>query len=375
MKKLAILLVTVSMLLVTFAGCAMAAPSPLGPTAAKAPVIEGLVPGCKVGFSLSDQSQQKWVLDANTMKEAVEKLGYTLDIQWADVKPALQIQQIENMILTGCKAIVVLPVDAGSLGEVLKKAKEAGVLIINYDLMVLNTPDVDYYIGFDNKYITGRLQAEFIVDRLGLKNGAGPFNMEIFTGSLDEVNSYWYYDRQMEVLKPYFDSGQLVVKSGQTAIEVCTILGWQGAVAAARMENLITSNYADGTPLHAVLCPSDAISVPVGNTLKNAGYGTPDKPMPIITGNNGLPSAIQSMLAGEQTMSIFKDTRVLAQKTAELIDAVAKGEAPKPNDLETFDNGAIIIPAFVYGMEVIDINNWKKVTVDSGYYTLDQITN
>lgn len=327
-------------------------------------------PGDKVGMSMTDKSEQRWVMDGESMRLALEEKGYTLDLQYAKMEPQTQIAQIENMITTGCKAIVVVPVDSGSLTAVFQKAKEAGVMIINYDLLVLNTSDIDFYVGFDNKQV-GRIQAQYIIDTLGLAEGKGPFNIEIFAGSLDEVNAYWYYEEAMEMLQPYLDNGQLVCKSGQTELEKVTIPGWAAEKTAARMENLVTTFYSDGTPLDVVLCPADSIGVVVGNTLRSIGYGSDDKAMPIVTGNNGNPSAIQSIIAGNMSMSIFKDTRNLAKKTAEIIDDAANGRELVPNDTETFDNGSMVVPAFLYGMEVIDANNWKELALDSGYYSAD----
>ena len=329
-------------------------------------------PGDKVGMSMTDKSEQRWVMDGESMQKALEEKGFTLDLQYAKMEPQTQIAQIENMITTGCKAIVVVPVDSGSLTAVLQKAKEAGVMIINYDLLILNSPDIDFYIGFDNKQV-GKIQAEYIEGRLGLKEGKGPFNIEIFAGSLDEVNAYWYYEEAMKILQPYFDNGQLVCKSGQTELERVTIPGWAAEKTSARMENLVTTFYSDGTVLDAVLAPADSIAVPIGNTLKNIGYGTDDKPMPIVTGNNGNPSVIQSIVAGQVSMSIFKDTRNLAKSTADVIEAASKGEPLVPNDTTTFDNGVMVIPAFLYGMEVIDIDNWQALALDSGYYTAEQL--
>lgn len=339
--------------------------------AAEAPTYD-IKPGDKIGMSMTDKSEQRWVMDGESMRKALEEKGFTLDLQYAKMEPQTQINQIENMITTGCKAIVVVPVDSGSLTAVLKKAKEAGVMIINYDLMILNSPDIDFYVGFDNKQV-GKIQAEYIVDRLGLKEGKGPFNIEIFAGSLDEVNAYWYYEEAMKILQPYLDNGQLVCKSGQLELEKVTIPGWAAEKTSARMENLVTTYYSDGTPLDVVLAPADSIGVPIGNTLKNIGYGAEDKPMPIVTGNNGNPSAIQSIIAGQMSMSIFKDTRNLAKSTADVIEAASKNEPLIPNDTTTFDNGVMVIPAFLYGMEVIDSNNWKELALDSGYYTAQQL--
>lgn len=331
-----------------------------------------VVPGCKVGVSLTDKSEQRWVMDSETMKAELEKRGFQVDIQFANLEPQTQIAQIENMIVTGCKAIVICPVDSGSMVEVLKKAKEAGCLVINYDLLILNTGDIDYYVGFDNKQV-GKIQADFIVDQLGLKEGKGPFNIEVFAGSLDEVNAWWYHEEGMKVLQPYIDGGQLVVKSGQTDLEIVTIPGWSAETASARMENLVTTYYSDGTSLDAVLVPADGLAVAVTSALKGIGYGTADRPMPIITGNNANTAAIQSINDDGMSMTIFKDTRNLAKATADIIDMVANGETPVPNDTETFDTGVKVLPAFLYGMELVTKDNWRKVLLDSGYYTEEQL--
>jgi putative multiple sugar transport system substrate-binding protein len=257
--------------------------------------------------------------------------------------------------------------------QVLRQAREENILIINYDLLILNSPDIDYYIGFDNRFECGQLKAQFIEDRLDLKNGAGPFNIEVFGGSLDEVNSFWYFEEGMKILQPYIDNGQLVVPSGQVDLEVVTIFGWVGATAATRMENLLVSHYADGKPLHAILSPSDSLSVPIANVLHLNGFGTPERPMPIVTGNNAIPSAIQSILAGQQAHSVFKDKAVLTQAVADVIDQISRGETPTPNDFETFDNGAMIIPAFMVSMESVDFDNWYEVMVASGATTLEAL--
>lgn len=332
-----------------------------------------VTPGCKVGIALTDKAEQRWVMDGDTMTEELTSRGFEVDLQYADLDVGTQINQIENMITTGCQVLVICPVDSGSLVEVLAKAKEAGCLVINYDLLILNTADIDYYVGFDNKQV-GKIQAQYIVDQLGLAEGKGPFYIEVFAGSLDEVNAWWYHEEAMKVLQPYIDNGQLIVKSGQTDIETVTIPGWSEPDAAARMENLISANYLDGTELSAVLCPADGLAQGIMAGLRSSGYGLEegDRPMPIVTGNNANTAAIQAIIEGYQSMTIFKDTRNLARTVADIIEAVANGEELVPNDTETFDTGVKKLDAFLYGMEMIDINNWHNV-IDCGYYTAEQI--
>lgn len=331
-----------------------------------------LKPGGKVGVSLTSKSFQRWVMDGDNLTKYLQDKGFVVDLQYANLEVQAQINQLENMITTGCEALIIAPVDSGALSSVLAQAKEAGVLVVNYDLMILNTPDIDYFVGFDNRLV-GVIQADYIIQKLGLDKGKGPFNIELFAGSLDEKPCYYYYDGSMAQFKPYFDNGMLKVKSGQTEIEKITIPGWAVEKTVARMDNLITAFYSDGAPLHAVLIPTDSIAVPACTALVNVGYGTADKPFPIVTGNDATIGAVQSVLSGEMSMTVFKDTRLLAQKAVDVVDAVANGRALVPDDTTFFENGVKVLPAFLCGMEALDITNYKELAIDSGYYTEDQL--
>jgi len=329
-------------------------------------------PGGKVGVSLTSREFQRWVMDGDNLKKTLEEKGFTVDLQYANKEPQKQIDQIENMITTGCEAIIIAAVDAGALSGVLERAREEKVFILNYDILILNSPNIDFYIGYDNVEV-GRMQGRFIEEKLSLKDGKGPFNIEVFAGGLDEQNAYYIYDGAMEILKPYFDNGQLVVPSGQVDIQTVTIQNWNSEKALARMDNLITSYYADGKSLDAVLTPSDAIGVPVCTSLTNAGFGQGDKPFPVVTANDSTTGAIQSIISGQLSMSVFKDTRILSEKAVGIIDDLANGKMPVPNNTELFDNGSIVIPALVVDCEVVDINNYQRLMIDSGYYTKEEL--
>lgn len=331
-----------------------------------------LKPGGKVGVSLTSKSFQRWVMDGDNLKKYLTEKGYQVDLQYANNEPQTQINQIENMITTGCEVLIIAPVDNGALSSVLATAKAANVLVINYDLMILNTPDIDYFVGFDNRKV-GVIQANYIIKKLGLDQGKGPFNIELFAGSLDENNSFYYYDGAMATFKPYFDNGKLVVKSGQTNIEKITIPGWAAEKSIARMDNLITTYYSDGTPLDAVHIPADSLAVPACTALKNVGYGEKGKPFPVVTGNDATIGAVMSIINGEMSMSVFKDTRLLAKKAVDIVDAVANRRTLTPDDTSFFDNGKKTLPAFLCDMEALDLGNYKKLVLDSGYYTEEQL--
>lgn len=324
-----------------------------------------------VGIAMPTKSSERWVHDGNNMKAEFEKLGYRVDLQYAEDIVENQVSQLENMITKGVDVLVIASIDGESLTNVLDKAAKENIKVIAYDRLIRKSEHVSYYATFDN-FKVGVLQASYIEEALGLKDGAGPFNIELFAGSPDDNNAYFFFDGAMSVLQPYIDSGQLVVKSGQTNFDQVATLRWDGATAQARMDNLLSANYTTER-VDAVLSPYDGISIGIISSLKGVGYGSADKPMPIITGQDAELASIKSIIAGEQTSTIFKDTRELAKKAVEMAEAVLKGEEPEVNDTTTYDNGVKVVPSYLLEPVSVDKSNYKEVLVDSGYYTEDQL--
>lgn len=324
--------------------------------------------GTLIGVAMPTQSLQRWNQDGDNMKKQLEAKGYKVDLQYANNDVNLQIQQIENMISKGCKALVIAAIDGSSLTDVLKKAADQGIKVIAYDRLIMQTPNVDYYATFDN-FRVGVLQGTYIEEALGLKDGKGPYNIELFGGSPDDNNAYFFYDGAMSVLKKYIDNGQLVVPSGQIEFEKIAIQAWDSARAQARMDNLITAHYSGGKKLDAILSPNDSIAIGVIASLDNNGYGSADKPYPIITGQDCDKPNVKAMIQGKQSMSVFKDTRTLASKVVEMVEAMFQGKEVPVNDTSTYDNGVKVVPSYLCEPVYADKNNYKQLLIDSGYYT------
>jgi putative multiple sugar transport system substrate-binding protein len=210
------------------------------------------------------------------------------------------------------------------------------------------------------------------VDKLGLKDGKGPFNIELFGGSPDDNNAFFFYDGAMSVLKPYIDSGKLVVRSKQMGMDKVGTLRWDGAVAQARMDNLLSAFYGKDK-LHAVLSPYDGLSIGILSSLKGVGYCTAQQPCPVVSGQDAEVPSVKSILKGEQYSTIFKDTRELAKVTANMVDAVLSGKKPEINDTKTYNNGVKVVPSYLLKPVPVDASNWKKVLIDSGYYKESQV--
>jgi putative multiple sugar transport system substrate-binding protein len=327
----------------------------------------------KIGVSMPTQSLQRWNQDGANMKAQLETAGYQVDLQFAgDNDIPTQVNQIENMITGGVKVLVIAAIDGSALTEVLKQAKEKSIPVIAYDRLLMNSDAVSYYASFDN-FKVGTLQGSYIESKLNLKTAEGPFNIELVTGAPDDNNVNFFFGGAMSVLKPYIDSGKLKVLSGQTAQAQAATPNWSTEEAQRRFENIITSvKYGPtGTKLDAVLCSNDSTANGVTNALVNAGYTKAN--FPILTGQDCDKPSVKNMNAGIQAMSVFKDTRTLAGKVVEMVNALAKGEVPPVNDTSTYNNGTGIIPSFLCDPIVVEPKDIQAALIDSGYYTLADI--
>jgi putative multiple sugar transport system substrate-binding protein len=324
-----------------------------------------------VGISMPTKTSTRWISDGETMEKLFKAAGYTPDLQFADDDIPNQLSQIENMVTKGDKVLVVAAIDGTTLSDILQKAHDAGIKVIAYDRLIRDTPNVDYYATFDN-FKVGVLQATSLVQGMQLDKATAPKNVELFGGSPDDNNAFFFYDGAMSVLQPLIDAKKIVIKSGQMGMDQVGTLRWDGAVAQARMENLLSSTYTDAH-VDGVLSPYDGLSIGIISALKGVGYGSGDLKMPIVTGQDSELPSVKSILAGEQYSSIFKDTRELAKVTVNMVDAIVSGKTPEINDTKTYNNGVKVVPAYLLTPVAVDKTNYKEVLEGSGYYTDDQI--
>ena len=323
-----------------------------------------------IGIAMPTKSSARWIDDGNNMVKTLKDRGYNTDLQYAEDDIPNQLSQIENMVTKGAKVLVIAAIDGTTLSDVLKQAKAKGITVIAYDRLIRDTPNVDYYATFDN-FQVGVLQAQSIEQGLGLKEGKGPFNVELFGGSPDDNNAYFFYNGSMSVLQPYIDSGKLVIGSGQKGMDKVSTLRWDGATAQARMDNLLSAFYGRKR-VDAVLSPYDGLSIGILSSLKGVGYGSGNMPMPVVSGQDAEVPSIKSMQRGEQYSTIFKDTRDLARVTADMVDAALSGKEVTVNDTKTYNNGVRVVPSYLLKPVVVDKSNWEKVLIDSGYYKRSQ---
>lgn len=382
-KKLLSVLLSTAMVAALLVGCGNAAEEPAAAPAeeteapAEAPAEDAAQPeadapataepGTKVGVSMPTKDLQRWNQDGDNMKKELEAAGYEVDLQYANNSEADQLSQVENMISNGANVLVIAAIEASSLGEALDMAKANNIPVIAYDRLLMNSDAVSYYATFDN-YKVGVTQGQYIIDTLDLDNAEGPFNLEVTAGDPGDNNAPFFYNGAMDTLKPYIESGKLVVQSGQTAFEEVGTPKWATETAQSRADNIINTYYTD-KDIDVWLCSNDSTALGVTNSLAANYTGE----YPIVTGQDCDIQNTKNMIAGKQSMSVFKDTRTLASQVVKMVGQILNNEEVEVNDTETYDNGTGVIPSFLCEPVFADANNYKELLIDSGYYTEDQL--
>jgi putative multiple sugar transport system substrate-binding protein len=326
-----------------------------------------------IGVAMPTQTSERWIADGEAVQSQLEEKGYQVDLQFAGDDIPTQSQQVDQMITQGADVLIIAAIDGTALGGQLQAAADAGIPVIAYDRLIRDSENVDFYVSFDN-FQVGVAQAESLVEGLG---EGGPFNIELFAGSLDDNNAHFFFDGAMSVLQPLIDDGTLVVKSGQTDIEQVATLRWLQETAQKRMEDLLTSTYNDGSRVDGVLSPYDGLSRGIITALQNAGYGPTTEggaqPMPIVTGQDAEIASVKLIADSVQYSTIFKDTRLLAEQAVTAAEAFLNDEEPEANNTEDYDNGVKVVPSYLLEVETVTAENIQSSLVDSGYWTAEEV--
>lgn len=319
--------------------------------------VAGFEAGSTIGVALPQKTSENWVLAESLFNEGLTDAGFEPDVQFANGGVSEQQNQISAMITNGAKVIIVGAIDGAQLGTQLKAAKESGATVIAYDRLLLNSPDVDYYVAYDN-FKVGELQGQALLDGLAEKKGESPYNIELLAGSPDDANAKVFFDGAMSVLQPKIDDGTLVVSSGQTSFEQAVTQGWKAENAQKRMDTLLTGSYSSDE-LHGVLSPNDTLARAALTSVKAAGKDTP-----IVTGQDSEVESVKSIMAGEQYSTINKDTRKLVEHAITMAQDLQSGTAPEVNDEESYDNGVKVVPAYLLDPVIVTEENVKEAYID-----------
>ncbi len=348
-----------------------AAPADSTP-AEPAPADETVGEGKVVGIAMPTQSSERWINDGANMKMQLEALGYEVQLQYAEADVQQQVSQIENFVGQQVDCIVIAAVDSGALTTVEAQAKAAGIPIIAYDRLLMDTDAVSYYASFDNEGV-GTAIGTYIKEKKNLdaaREAGESYTIEFFMGSPDDNNAVLLHRGVMNVLQPYLDDGTLVCKTGRTSFDDTCILRWSQETAQQNCENYLAGFYGD-EDLDIACSAFDGFSYGIRAALEGAGYTEANWPM--ITGQDAELMATKNIISGKQTMSIYKDTRLLAEKAVTMVNAVLTGSEPEINDTTTYDNNVIVVPSYLCTPVAVDKDNYQEVIVEGGYYTAEQL--
>ena len=327
------------------------------------------VAGEKIGIAFPTQNQERWYKEGFHLSNLLKKEGYDVELYFGGDNDAnLQVRQVGRLINSGCRVLIISAIDGDSFSEVLKEAKKKHIPVISYDHLIMNTDAAEYYVTFDN-YAVGLSHGHFIEKKLNLKNTTEIKYIELFTGSLDDNNTHFFWEGAMSVLTPYIQNGTLVVKSGEKSLETCATQGWDREIAMKRMESLIKSQGylpegSKGSRIDAVLSPNDSIGNGIIRAFENAGFT--EKNIPVITGQDGELEAVKNIHKGLLGMTIFKDANILCDRVVRMTNQLVNKQDVEINDNETYNNGKILEKTFMCEVTVVDKSNYKKVFVDSG---------
>ena len=324
-----------------------------------------------IGVVMPTRSEERWNKDGQAVKEGLEKLGYAVDLQFSDDDIPTQVRQIDDMITKGVKVLVIASIDGSSLSNQLANAKAANIPVISYDRLLMQSPNVDYYVSFDNYKVGGQMGDILITGlQLDQATAAKPVTIELFAGSPDDNNSVGFYQGAMDKLQPFLDRGVLRVPSGQIERTVVGTLRWDAAEAQKRMENLLSAYYSGGLVLDGILSPYDPISLSCLEACKAVGYGSiPGKPLPVVGGQDCIVASCKSILVGEQYATVLKDTRSLGAATVELVNDIMQGRTITDLDTSSYDNGVKIVPSLLLDSVIVTEENLIEAVVDTGYHT------
>lgn len=372
----------VAAVLACFMAFSMAACSK-GPGNTVAAGAQGGASGKKVGISMPTKSLERWNRDGSFLEQQFKSKNCSVELTYSDNKIDQQVKDIENLIADKVNLLVVAAIDGDSLSNVLANAKSANIPVISYDRLIMSTDAVSYYVSFDN-YKVGQLQAQFVIDKLGLKpdDKSKHYNMEFTAGDPADNNANFFYNGAMDTLKPYLDAGIVKIPSGQKAFGQVATQQWDTKNAMNRMQNILASYYSDGkTQLDIALCSNDSTALGVTQAIGSDYKGGNT---PIITGQDGDEANLANIIDGKQSMTVYKAVANEAVATLDIGMAMLNNQKPDDSliksagwkfdctyDTKSYNNKKGIVPSYLLVPTVVTKDNIQKELVDTGYYTMD----
>jgi putative multiple sugar transport system substrate-binding protein len=329
-----------------------------------------------VGVVLPTNVEPRWVQDETRFREALKTTKYSVEILFSQGSPAKERENVEALIAKGIKVLIICPHDAVAAAASAELAKKAGVYVISYDRLIMNTEAVDYYVTFDSVEV-GRAMGRFLVEKVkpGTKNNP----LYLYAGALSDNNSFLFFQGAWEILQPKIADGTFRIinsseaqkvqnKKNLTRDEMAKIIGqittnWDFNVAKRKAEDDLTRAKAADKGTVYILAPNDGTA----RAIADAFRADKDVKEYYITGQDAEKASVQYIIDGKQSMTVFKDVRILVKDAINAAQLLLEGK--KPTTTAVYDNGKKKVPAIQSEIQVVTKDNVKQILIDSGYYS------
>ncbi len=333
----------------------------------------------KIGVVLPTSAEPRWLQDEASFREAANDAGYGIEIVFSDGDSNKEKSNVEALITKGIEVLILGPHDGTAAGSAAQAADDEGITVISYDRLITNTEAVDYYVTFDSVEV-GRKQAQYLID-----NATGTGNeLYLYGGAASDNNAFLFFEGAWEKLQPKIADGTFVIKNSAKANELKdnetltnTQIGqildqittnWDFNTAATLAENNITANAPTKSDVF-VLAPNDGTARAI-----QAKFATASGVSKVyITGQDAEKESIQSIIDGKQSMSVLKDTRVLARTALDMAVEIIEGKTPTTDS--TYNNGVKDVPSVQTEIFTITIDNVEEIIFDGGIFNKDDFNN
>jgi len=389
-KALSLILVGI-LLVFVIAGCQAAPEAPEEKPAAEQPSVEEKVEETPeeeaavsqelIGIILPTREETRWLGDEAKFKKIIEEKGYNAEILFSERSSAIEKTNVETLIAKGAKVIVLCPFDATAAAAAVKDAEDAGIPVISYDRLILDSYAVDYYVTFDSMAV-GAAQAQYLVDQAGDTKGN---NLYIYSGALTDNNSFIFFEGAWKVLQPKIADGTFIIRNCDKAVEYSDKLEltreemaeimstvdteWDMEVSKSLAEAHLTAADASAKGVVYVLGPADDDCT---RALSDTFYADPEIEKIFIAGADGVEASVQYIIDGKQNMTVYKDPNALVTATMKIVDALLAGEEV-PYD-KTYNNNVIEVPAIQADVVTVTRDNIVEVFFEGGVYDGSKFT-
>ncbi|MBI5290465.1 MAG: sugar-binding protein, partial [Chloroflexi bacterium] len=310
---------------------------------------------------------------------ALTAAGYDVEILFSQGDSAKEKANVEALITKGVKVIIITPQDGTAAAAAAEAARAAGVKVISYDRLIRDTDAVDYYVTFDSVAV-GAAQAQYLVDKA---EGTGN-PLYLYAGAASDNNAFLFFEGAWNVLQPKIADGTFVIKNSSEAValqgkatltrdEMAQIIGqvttnWDFNTAKGLAEaNLTVAGAADKGSVF-ILAPNDGTARAIADVFA----ADKDVTSYVVTGQDAEKASVQYIIDGKQSMTVLKDVRTLVGDAISAAIAFLQGKTPPQTN--TYDNGAIDVPAKPSDVVSVDKDNVKEAVIDSGYWPATDFT-